>query len=133
VPPRSIQQLLLARRARQRHRAQNPSARRRNLLVARPRNALLELRRPIARKRQVRVRIHKSRRHAPASRVDHVGIRRNPTLQFRVSPRRNNAPALNQQRAVLHDPQLAHLRTHARPRRPSHRHQLPDVDHRAYA
>ena len=70
MPPRRGQQLVFGGRARQRHGAQNPAARRGNLLIGAPRDALLKLRRAIAGKDQMRVRIDKARRHAPALRVD---------------------------------------------------------------
>jgi len=52
--------------ARSTRRAQNPSARAGNLLICRSTDALLELRRAIAGKNKMRMRIHKARRHAAA-------------------------------------------------------------------
>ena len=122
MPARLSQQLILSSRARHRHRAQNRSARRRNLLIRRPLNPLFKLRRAIPRKNQVRMRIHKSRRHAAAPGVDHCGVRRNSTPEFRVWSSGNDAAFFDEQRRFLHQPQFAQLRAHARTLGPSQRH-----------
>ena len=66
-----------------------------------PRNPLLKLRRPIPGKHQMRMRIHKPRRHASPRGIHHHCLRRNPALQFGVRTSRNNPPIFNQQRGIL--------------------------------
>jgi len=87
-------------------RAQNPSARAGNLLICRSTDALLELRRAIAGKNKMRMRIHKARRHAAAW-ASIPWLRRNDRAKLGVSSNRADAAVFDQQSRILDQSQFS--------------------------
>ena len=88
---RHLEQLILGGRPRLLDRAQNPSARGGDLLVTFARDTLLELRRAVAGKDQVGMRIHKTRRDAAALGIDDRGVRCNARAKFGIGSNSGDA------------------------------------------